>query len=83
MIKREIEIDITPEEAAQAFAHWDAKDQAEFFDHVAYISNAWPGAGWCQQSYSIVRELDKSGQGVVESLADHFASHFKWTPSDA
>lgn len=81
MIKREIEVSITPQEAAQAFTDWDATDQAAFFDAIAHIASAWPGAGWCQQSYSIVRELDSSGKGVVESLADHFAAHFEWEPS--
>ena len=80
-MKREIEVEITPAEAAAAFAEWDADQQAAFFDTVAHVSNAWPGAGWCQQAYSIVRALDKSGQGVIGRLADHYASHFGWEPS--
>lgn len=83
MITRQIDVTITPEEAAEAFAGWDAKDQAAFFSEVYDISRAWPGAGWCQQSYSIVRELDASGKNAVESLADHFASAHDWRPSEA
>ena len=82
MIKREIEVIITPQEAAQAFTDWDSEDQAAFFDAIGHIASAWSGAGWCQQSYSIVRNLDKSGKRVIESLADHFASHFDWKPSE-
>ena len=81
MIKREFDIEITPAEAAEAFTNWGAIMQAAFFSEVAYISNAWPGTGWCQQSYSIVRALDQSGKDVVQSLADHYAAHFEWEPS--
>lgn len=78
---REIEVEITPAEAATAFAEWDADQQAAFFDAVGHISSAWPGAGWCSQSYDIVRHLDRPGRRVVEGLADHFASYFEREPS--
>lgn len=81
MIKREFEIDITPYEAAEAFTDWDSDDQAAFFDAVGRISSKWPGAGWCQQSYGIVRVVDGGGRNVIQSLADHFASYFDWEPS--
>lgn len=81
MITREFSIDITPQEAAEQFANWESDDQAAFFDAVGKIAAKWPGAVWCQQSYSIVRELDGRGKHVVQSLADHFAFHFNWEPS--
>ena len=80
-MKREIEVEITPQEAANAFTEFDHEQQAEFFSAVGKISREWGGAGWCQQASWIVPALDDDGKRTVESLADHFASHFKWEPS--
>lgn len=56
MIERTITLnDLTPRELAVMFCDQDAESQAAFFSEVWQIARNWSGAGWCQQSYSIVR----------------------------
>ncbi len=63
--------DLTPGELAEIFAEMSGDQQAEFFTAVWIIARAWPGAGWCQQSYDIARNLDRDGREAIETLAAH------------
>lgn len=63
--------DITPEELASVFCGMWAEEQAAFFDHVWSIARTWPGAGWCQQSLTIARELTHEGREAIRTLANH------------
>ena len=80
MIERTIKIEkITPEELAKEFCDMFADEQARFFAHVWTIAREWPGAGWCQQSYEIVKEAKSAELGncrspaisAIETLASH------------
>lgn len=76
MVSRKIDLtDLTPAELAELFCDLLSDGQAEFFNEVGAIAKAWPGAGWCQQSCSIVRapELNDVGRQTIASLADHLA----------
>ena len=65
--------DATPEELARLFAQMGDADQARFFSAIRPIAATWPGAGWCQQSCSIVSRLDEDGVFVLDTLAGHLA----------
>lgn len=70
VITRSITIDdITPQELATVFAGMWAEEQAEFFDNVWKIARTWPGAGWCQQSSAIAKELSSDGRECIATLA--------------
>lgn len=71
-ITRTFEIaDITPEELAQVFAGMYADEQARFFAAIKPIAAQWPGAGWCQQSHGIARNLNADGRFVIDTLVAH------------
>jgi hypothetical protein len=71
-ITRTITIDdLTPQELADRFANMFDNEQAEFFAEVAKIAATWPGAGMCQQAYSIASHLDDEGRSVIQRLAEH------------
>lgn len=73
-ITRTIKLDdLTPHELALVFTEMTADAQADFFANVWCIAKAWPGAGWCQQSYGIVEHLDSDGRQAIETLAAHLA----------
>lgn len=63
--------DLTPAELATIFTDMSDFQQAKFFAHVWQIAKAWPGAGWCQQSYSIVQRIDADGRNTIAALAAH------------
>jgi hypothetical protein len=63
--------DITPEELAELFTEMGGEQQAEFFAAIKPISDKWPGAGWCAQSYAINLHLNAAGLSVLETLASH------------
>lgn len=76
-VKREILIDdITPDEAAGIFAHFDAEQQAAFLHRVGLISDNWPGAGWCQQCCSISQHLTPKAKETVAKLAEWAADPY-------
>lgn len=69
---RTIEIqNITPQELADEFCNMPADDQAKFFSTVYAIARTWPGAGWCQQSCSIIGCSDRDALDAIETLASH------------
>lgn len=68
-----IDVAVSPRQLAEAFTEFDGAEQAEFFSEVWKIAKAWPGAGWCQQSCDIIRNLDKDGVEAVNALAEHLA----------
>jgi hypothetical protein len=63
--------DISPLELASVFAAWRGEKQAEFFSELWVITRSWPGAGWCQQSYDITKNLDAHGRSAIETLSAH------------
>ena len=63
--------DLTPEELAALFCELHSAGQAAFFSEVWRLAKAWPGAGWCQQSYSIARDIDDDGRNAIRTLAGH------------
>ena len=71
-VTRTVDIsDLTPEELATLFTGMDGGQQARFFAAIKPIAATWPGAGWCQKSYSINKALDADGSFVLETLASH------------
>jgi len=70
--------DIKPAELAVMFANMDSREQIEFFGEVGRIALDWSGAGWCQQSSMIVRDLhlDHHAQSTIAALAEHYAEAF-------
>ena len=69
---RTIEIqNITPQELANEFCNMFADDQAKFFSAVYALAKTWPGAGWCQQSCSIIASADQNAIDAIETLASH------------
>lgn len=71
-VTRTIELtDIQPTELAEMFCNMDDTEQAVFFEHIGVIAREWPGAGWCQQSYSINKNLTDGGREVIRTLAGH------------
>lgn len=73
-ITRTIEVgDITPEELASLFTDMVGYGQAKFFAEIWRIARDWPGAGWCQQSYDIVKnaELCPGAREAISTLAAH------------
>lgn len=72
-VTRTVEInDLTPHELAIAFTDMDDTQQAQFFAEIWRIAKAWPGAGWCQQSYAIVQKLDQDGREALDTFYAHF-----------
>lgn len=71
-VSRTIELsDITPPELATLFTDMDSEQQAWFFAQVWLIAKDWPGAGWCQQSYEIIRCGSVNTLSAIETLASH------------
>lgn len=71
--------DPTPEELAKAFCDFDNGDQAAFLSAIWQITKAWPGAGWCQQSCSIVEVADNDAIQTIRTLASHLpADDLAW-----
>lgn len=71
-ITRTIEFDdFTPAELAAMFCEMGSIDQVEFFRAIWKIAAAWPGAGWCQQSYSIAQNMNGEARNTIETLASH------------
>jgi hypothetical protein len=70
-ISRTIDIVLTPSELATLFAAMTSEQQAWFFARVWRIAKDWSGAGWCQQSHDIIRDLERDGLKTVETLASH------------
>ncbi|MET0364875.1 MAG: hypothetical protein ABW169_09480 [Sphingobium sp.] len=71
-VSRTIELtDITPTELATMFCEMDAERQAWFFACIWRIAKDWPGAGWCQQSCSIVQAGSVDTLSAIETLASH------------
>lgn len=67
----DIDVEITAHELAEAFCAMDAGEQAQFFAQVWSIAKGWPGAGWCQQSCSIIGESDADTRAAIVTLATH------------
>lgn len=71
-VSRTLKIDdLTPEELASLFTELDDREQARFFGEIWKIAREWPGAGWCQQSYSIVQQLGSDGRNAIRTIAEH------------
>ncbi len=80
-MKRYVEIDmpINPKQLAEAFCEMDGEDQADFFDNIWKIAKTWPGAGWCQQSYSIAEASGNDAIQAIRTLASHLpADDIDW-----
>jgi hypothetical protein len=65
--------DITPEEAAHIFAGFNNEQQVTFFTYVWRAAKDWPGAGWCQQSCSIIEKAGPEARECIRALAEHLA----------
>ncbi len=74
MVSKTIELKLTPSELATLFAEMDCEQQAWFFACVWRIAKDWPGAGWCQQSYEIIRSGSVDTLSAIETLASHLDS---------
>ena len=71
--------DLTPEELAELFAEMDGQQQSDFFSAVWSLAKKWPGAGWCQQSYTIARLADNDAIQAIRTLASHLpADDLAW-----
>lgn len=79
-IARTIQInDLTPDELAMLFTEMDSEDQARFFATVWTLAKDWPGAGWCQQSCSIVQASNSDAREAIRTLASHLpADDLAW-----
>lgn len=68
------QLGLTPEELAALFTELNGDQQAQFFATVWDIAKAWPGAGWCQQSYDIAKFADANPgcRDAITTLAAHF-----------
>lgn len=71
-LTRTIELDdISPEEAAHIFAGFNNEKQAAFLTTVWRIAKDWPGAGWCQQSCSIVEVAGPEAREWIRTIGAH------------
>lgn len=71
--------DLTPDELAMLFTEMDSEDQARFFATVWTLAKDWPGAGWCQQSCSIVQASNSDAREAIRTLASHLpADDLAW-----
>ena len=71
-VTRTIEInDLTPKEMAEIFASYLAEEQAEFFNSLWELGKDWPGAGWCQQSCSIVTLVNSDCISWLDTFFAH------------
>lgn len=70
-VTRTIELSLTPDELAELFCGLTGDRQAEFFAHIHEIAKAWPGAGWCQQSYDIAKNSSPEADEVIVKMAEH------------
>lgn len=80
-MKRTIEIDVpvSPTELAEAFCEMDSEEQAEFFAEVWRLALNWGGAGWCQQSHSIIAMSGPKSRDAIRTLASHMpAEDIEW-----
>ncbi len=75
--------DLTPDELASIWAHWDNEKQAEFLSAAWREGATWPGAGWCQQACSIVEKVDDDGGKLIDAIAGHYALKTGWRPEAA
>lgn len=82
-VSRTLELtDLTPTELAEIFSNWADDKQAAFFSAAFRAGAHWGGGGWCRQACCIVEKLDDDGKKLIERLADHYALHFSWVPSE-
>jgi hypothetical protein len=65
------QLELTGSELAELFAAMNGEEQAEFFAKVWSIAKEWPGAGWCQQSCSIVSFAGPGAREAIRTLASH------------
>jgi len=72
-VTRQVEIDLTVEEMAIAFANMCNDEQAEFLNTVGETALNWPNGGWCLQFASVVEYLSSAGRGVIDVMAAHVA----------
>lgn len=66
-----VDFEPTPEEIADVFVNMNSEQQAAFFAHIKVATADWPGAGWCQQSYAIAKDLNAPGRDVLQTLVAH------------
>lgn len=81
MIKRTIEIEITPEEAAIVFANMPSDEQARFFNALAEDALTWDDAhslaGFCMQmeymrsARGMLTKLTPNGRRVMEIIGEY------------
>lgn len=73
-VTRVVEIgDLTAVELATLFCGLNDFEQVEFLEEIHRIAATWPGAGWCQQSYSIAHVAGPKACEVIATLAEHMA----------
>lgn len=69
-ITKTFDVDLTPEQIAEAFCEIDATDQARFFNHVCNVSNDW-GSGMFEKQMAAVSHnnaLDTGGKSVMRII---------------
>lgn len=68
-ISREIQLKISPEEAAAAFCDFGSDEQAVFFNKVADISSTWKGGFTMQMQYlTVEKSLNPRGRAVMKTI---------------
>lgn len=68
MVRRTLEVEITPEELAAAFLGMDSVKQAECFNRIGEVMPGNSDFGWSTQLCYVADELKDSGWKLVEYL---------------
>ena len=72
-ITKEVDIEITPIEAAKAFASWGSNNQALFFEELAKeIIDTWDGV-FCPQVKAIMdsKNLTDKGREIMRIIGEY------------
>lgn len=83
MMRKMLEVEISPEELAKAFCEFGDTEQAAFFAAIKPITDEWGGAGLCAQSNWICRKLNDDGRFVLETMASHLPAEILKRLADA
>ncbi len=71
MIKKTIELKLTPKEIAELFCELDNHDQAIFFNEVGKIMKSWPGIPYVQvTSFIESKSLNEHGHMLLRFISE-------------
>lgn len=68
IVRRTLEVEITPEELAAAFLGMDSVKQAECLNRIGEVMPGDPDIGWSTQLCYVADELKESGWNFIEYL---------------